>query len=258
MVGQTDAVVSPRPLIAPPRLRIAHRCPLVAFARPLIALAVAAALVSSCTDSGTSAAPTLPTIGIDGDVTLGTIDRSDVDSVVMIGDSITVASTDELEAKFGEVGFRDVLIQAQNSKRMAESFGDNPSGSSIARFIVGAEPDDHSGELWVVALGTNDVNQYSSPDDVAAAVNEVLDNVPDESPLVWVDTYYRDRSDGAAMVNEVIASRLERRGNAVVAPWSAYAVNDGVLIDDGVHPTTSGQAVFAAVVAATAAQFLAG
>ena len=55
--------------------------------------------------------------------------------------------------------------------------------------------DDHSDELWVVALGTNDIGQYSSSDEIAAAVNEVIDAVPDESPLVWVDTYFRDQAE---------------------------------------------------------------
>jgi lysophospholipase L1-like esterase len=227
---------------------------------PIVAVALLALPLHACTDTDTSAAP-LPTIGLDGDVTLETIDTASVDSVVMVGDSITVASTEALEQRFAELGFDEIVIEAQNSKRMAESFGDNASGAAIARFITGAADDadaDAAGDLWVVALGTNDINQYSSPDDVAAAVNEVLDSVPDESPVVWVDTYYRDRADGAAMVNEVVASRLERRGNAVVAPWSAYAAGDGVLIDDGVHPTSTGEQVFASVVAATASRFLRG
>ena len=47
----------------------------------------------------------------------------------------------------------------------------------VADFITGGD-DDHEGELWVVALGTNDVNQYGSPDELAVAVDEMLDAVP--------------------------------------------------------------------------------
>ena len=92
----------------------------------------------------------------------------------------------------------------------------------VADFITGGD-DDHEGELWVVALGTNDVNQYGEPDELAVAVDEMLDAVPDDVPLVWVDTYYRDQLEGAAMVNTVVADRLARRGNAVMARWSDAA-----------------------------------
>jgi lysophospholipase L1-like esterase len=189
-----------------------------------------------------------------------------VDTVVMIGDSITRASTPELQARFEQMGITNLVIQAQNSKRMAVSTSDNPSGAAIAAFLTAADSAaggdsdralDRSNELWVVALGTNDIGHYSSPDQIAAAVNEVLGMVPDEVPLVWVDTYYEDASDEAAEVNSVINDRVRRRGNAVVAPWSLFAPTDGVLVGDGVHPTQAGNDVFAYVVADTVQAFLA-
>ena len=138
---------------------------------------------------------------------------------------------------------------------MDTSTRDNPSGVKVADFITGGD-DDHEGELWVVALGTNDVNQYGSPDQLAAAVDEMLDAVPDDVPLVWVDTYYRDQLEGAAMVNTVVADRLARRGNAVMARWSDAAGGDGVVSKDGVHPTDDGQLVFADVVVSEVDEFL--
>ena len=57
----------------------------------------------------------------------------------------------------------------------------------------------------------------------------MLDAVPDDVPLVWVDTYYRDQFEGAAFVNTVVADRLARRGNAVMARWSDVAAGDGVV-----------------------------
>ena len=71
-----------------------------------------------------------------------------------------------------------------------------------------------------------------SPDEIAAAVNEVLDRVPDEAPLVWVDTYFRDRPEQQELVNSIIRDRVERRGNSVIAPWSAFAPEDGVLTSE--------------------------
>jgi len=232
------------------------------------ALAVGAVLVavSGCTEAGTAAsnddAP-LPTIGIGGDLSgaetipggLQADDSDDIESIVMIGDSITEGSTEALNDRFAAAGYDDVLIEAQRGKRMDTSTRDNPSGVKVADFITGGD-DDHEGELWVVALGTNDVNQYGSPDELAVAVDEMLDAVPDDVPLVWVDTYYRDQLDGSAMVNTVVADRLARRGNAVMARWSDAVGGDGVVSQDGVHPTDDGQLVFADVVVSEVDEFL--
>ena len=115
-------------------------------------------------------------------------------------------------------------IEAVVGKRIAVSSSGNPSGVQVADFIAGVDEWRSDGQLWVVALGTNDVNQYSSPDEIAAVVNEMLDAVPDDVPLVWVDTYYRDEPEGAALFNAIVADRLSRRGNSVMAPWNAFAV----------------------------------
>lgn len=241
-----------------------------------LGVALGALGLSGCASESSSASgeQPLPTIGlgtdfdpavISGAADVRAVGAADVDTVVMIGDSITRAATPALEEQFRALGV-EVFIEAQNSKRMALTFGDNPSGADIARFLTTAGDDtggDDGGndggranELWIVALGTNDVGQYSSPDQMAAAVNEVLDAVPEESPLIWVDVFFRDRGDDAEVLNAIITDRIERRGNAVVAPWTWVVAGDGVLQGDGVHPTNFGEEVFAGVVVATAAEFL--
>ncbi len=262
-------------------------------------LAVGALVAAACGGESEASDAPLPTIGLETEFEAGSIsgaadvraiDAGSVETIVMIGDSITVASTPALEQGFADLGFEDVRIVSETGKRMALSFGDNQSGAEIAAFmtLVPDEPDestdddaesadddgdedadddasddvqaplgpDHSDELWIVALGTNDINQYSDGAEVAAAVNEVLAAVPDDAPLIWVDTYWEGESDGAAEINLIVADRLERRGNAVLAPWSAVAAEDGVMRSDGVHPSTDGTEVFAAVVVRTTADFL--
>lgn len=179
---------------------------------------------------------------------------SEIDSVVMIGDSITKGSASSLAERYDTLGLEHV-ISAENGKRMAVSSQGNPSGSSVARFVAG-DDDDHSDEVWVVALGTNDVGQYAGPEQIAAAVNDVLAAVPDDAALVWVDTYFRDRLDLAEQLNAIIRDRVGRRGNSVIVPWTSFAVADGVLGRDGVHPTTDGADVFAFVVVDTVRAFL--
>lgn len=269
------------------------------LARTFGALTVvgAALLVSSCggsTSSATIGDRPLPTIGLGSDIEGGGVDgvggvdgrggsggdgqitggadvrvvgSTEIDTLVMVGDSITVASEPALEAMFARLGFDDVIIQAKQSKRTASGGESNPSGATVAANLVNliesaesdgqdADPSDHSNELWVVALGTNDIAQYSDPAERAGAINEMLNSVPEESMLVWVDTYWRDRSDAAAELNDTIADRVRQRGNSVIAEWSAVAANDGNLRDDGIHPRDQGSIVFADVIGNAIIQFL--
>ncbi len=230
-------------------------------------VAVASALVGC--DAGESAPARVngslpqPAIDVSGDPAAisgagdsSAAGASDIDSVVMIGDSITKGSMPYLDERFSLLGL-DHVIQAETGKRMAVSVRDNPSGAALAAFLAENGDGDHSDEVWVVALGTNDISQYAGPDEIAAAVNEVLDEVPDEAALVWVDTFIADRPDQSDMVNSIIRQRVERRGDSVIAPWTAFVEGDGVLTGDGVHPTSGGADVFAFVVADTVRAFLA-
>lgn len=204
-----------------------------------------------------------PTIGLDvelGVLTGGTeirrIDTGDVESVVMIGDSITVGARPLIEEQFATLGFEEVNVVAQELKRTAVSFGDNSSGADIAAFIANAE-DRGDDQLWVVALGTNDISQYPSSEDVAAQVRTVLDQIPDEAPVVWINTYFESRPEDTSTVNAAIDQVLADRGNSIVGRWDEIAAVDGVLRSDGVHPNNDGAKVFAAFVTTTVADFLA-
>lgn len=231
----------------------------------LVAVALTVAGCSGSTSSASRDAP-LPTIGIgselNGEVVVGadvrTVPNTAIDTVVMIGDSITVASTSALQEVYEQLGFDEIIIESTEGKRTALTFGSNPSGVDIASFIANSldRDDDHSNELWVVALGTNDINQYSDAAERAAAINEMLQTVPEESPLIWVDTYFEDQLEGAAAINDVISDRMSERGNSAIARWSSVAADDGNLRDDGVHPREKGSAMFAAVISATIVDFL--
>jgi lysophospholipase L1-like esterase len=230
-------------------------------------LVVAVTALTGCFDDQTGTSETganvpPPAVSVSGDPAAisgagdATADgAADIGTVVMIGDSITKGATTQLEERFGLLDL-DHLIAAENSKRMAVSAKDNPSGAELAAFLAANSDGDHSDEVWVVALGTNDVSQYSGPDNIAASVNEVLNEVPDDAAVVWVDIYFRDRPDEAAVVNSIIRDRVTRRGDSAIAPWTAFAETDGVLTGDGVHPTPEGADVFAFVVTDTVRAFL--
>jgi lysophospholipase L1-like esterase len=246
----------------------------------LVVVGLSMSACAGSTSSATGGDAPLPTIGLGSDIGEGgqisggaevrAVGTTEIDTVVMVGDSITVASTPQLETMFEQLGFDNVVIESKVGKRTSLSFGSNPSGSQVAENLVnfihslgGADtasadddPFDHSNELWVVALGTNDIDQYSDPAERAAAINEMLQTVPDESPLIWVDTFFRDRPDGTAEINDTIRARVGQRDNSVIAPWSAVADDEGNLRTDGVHPREQGSIVFANVVGNAIIEFL--
>lgn len=204
----------------------------------------------------------LPTIGLGSDAgspatgDVDSVDVESVDSIVMIGDSITVASTPMLEQQFAEIGFTDVEIVAQDGKRISESFGDNASGVAIAELVATDFDGDQNERLWIVALGTNDIGNYSDVDEVRDVIDSVLASVPDDAPLIWIDTYVANEPEDTASLNALIEAAIAQRGNAAVGHWSDSAPNEGVLRADGVHPNDQGAITFASVVTSTAANFL--
>ncbi|WP_395153245.1 hypothetical protein [Ilumatobacter sp.] len=231
----------------------------------LVAVALTVASCSELTSSAGNDAP-FPTIWVGSepngeavvDANVLPTSNTAIDTVIMIGDSITVASTPALQEAYEQLGFDEIIIESKQGKRTALSFGSNPSGVDIASFIVSSpdRDDDHSNELWVVALGTNDINQYGDAAERAAVITEMLRTIPEESPLIWVDTYFEDQPEGADAINGAITDRVLDRGNSAIARWSSVAADDGNLRDDGVHPRKQGCAVFANVISATIVDFL--
>jgi lysophospholipase L1-like esterase len=189
---------------------------------------------------------------------LTVVDDGDITQIVMIGDSITVGALPYLEQRYAALGYPEARIEAQSGKRINVNAGDNASGTIVASGLVDEletwGDTDHADELWVIALGTNDINQYSTPEELGGSIDSLLAQVPADAEIVWVDTAYVGNAEGTDMVNRTIAERTTFRGDSSVALWSNVAYRDGVLSSDGVHPTDVGSEVFAATVVAAVAE----
>jgi lysophospholipase L1-like esterase len=160
-----------------------------------------------------------------------------VDSVAMVGDSITAGSQDAIEAGLAALGLDDVEIDAASGRRMLVD-GTTDSGRHAVEAIAESDPPD----LWVIALGTNDVGNYR-PEEYGPAVAELLAAVPQDAPLIWVDTYLDARPEESAAFNDVLRLSLAARGRSTLVDWASVAAQDGVL-GDGVHPSESGIQAF--------------
>jgi hypothetical protein len=168
------------------------------------------------------------------------------ETVVMVGDSITFMSTDSLRAELSSTGLEVLAIDAQVGRRIAVGNGGQPhSGTNVIEFIANSDPPD----VWVIALGTNDIGQYADAGEFASQVQALLDLIPSAAPLVWVDTWDATRPVETQLVNDTLHAMLDGRDDAVVVDWSSHGGDEGVVTGDGVHPTEDGILVFAQVVA---------
>lgn len=167
-------------------------------------------------------------------------------TLAMIGDSITFMSTEALQATLSTTGLEVLAIDAQVGRRITVGNGGRPhSGVDIAAFIANSDPPD----VWVIALGTNDIGQYADAAEFATHVKSLLDVLPSAAPLVWVDTWDGGRPDETRLVNDTLRVMAGTRDDVVIVDWSSHGDDDGVVSGDRVHPTEAGTLVFAQVVA---------
>jgi lysophospholipase L1-like esterase len=208
------------------------------------------ALAACSADRDPSVAPSSTTTAVAGSAVPPTVPAIPVDSVAMVGDSITVGSMEALEQQFATLDLDDLEIDAESGRRMLR---DDLTGSGMA--AVSEIVDDGPPDLWVIALGTNDVANYG-PDEYRPAIAELLAEVPADAPLVWVDTYLDEFPEESAAFNAELRAALAERGRATVVDWSAIAPDDGVLFD-GVHPSGYGIEQFATRVVGAVDQWMA-
>ena len=180
-------------------------------------------------------------------------------SVIAIGDSITAESEDLLHEILRGDGFSRITIDAERSRRIEVGGGSGGprSGISVLSDLT-AEGLASTASAWIIALGTNDIGSYATGADFADLVNGALFFVPQDAPLVWVNTYLPDRLEACRVLNAELDRIMRRRGNAMVASW--YDANsvpgEDLLRSDRIHPNDRGHVVFATLMATTLRRLL--
>ena len=202
-----------------------------------------AALAAACSsDRGALSAP--PSVPATGSVARprGT-GLTAIDSVAMVGDSITVRAQDALADGFRSLGLDVRAIDAASGRRMTAEGGADGSGVAAVSALAAGDPP----ELWVIALGSNDVFQYDTAEEYRDQIIAVLRAIPADAPIVWVDAYLADDPARSDEFNQALRDTLAFRGTSSVADWAALAPGDGVL-SDGIHPSDQGVQQFADLV----------
>lgn len=164
-------------------------------------------------------------------------------SVAVVGDSLTESAAGEIEATLAGRGIATITIEGLTNRRMVRVADGVPPGTEAVSDVLaapGGEPD-----LWVIALGTNDVGGAASPEEFAADMRTLLGGVPADAPVVWVDVFVGDMDAESRAANAVIRDVLAARPEWSVVDWYSRGDDVGVITDDGVHLTDDGQWIFA-------------
>ncbi len=167
-------------------------------------------------------------------------------TVAVVGDSLARSAEDEILLSLVRRGLHVVAIDALESRRMSHGGSRLPPGTEAVDAI---RAEDAPG-VWVVALGTNDVASDTSLADFRAEMRDVLDRIPADDPVIWVDLWIGGEEELVARANRMIRVELRRRsGGTAVVDWYSHGTDAGVITADGVHLTQTGQGLFAESIA---------
>ncbi len=169
-------------------------------------------------------------------------------TVAVVGDSLTLSAEDEIVRALVRRGLHVLAIDGVESRRMSRGSSRLPPGTdAVAAIESVTDPG-----VWVIALGTNDVASDESLDEFRTEMRDVLDLIPADDPVIWVDLWIAGREEAVARANRMIRVELGRRdGGSAVVDWYSHGTEEGVITSDGVHLTQSGQDLFADSIAAS-------
>lgn len=170
-------------------------------------------------------------------------------NVAMVGDSITAGSQAAIEEVLGARGFTTITIDGEPSRRIDIGNGTSEPLSGV-KALYQLLADGVAPDVWVIALGTNDVGQYATAEEYGALIDELLAMLPADAPLVWVDAYRPQYPEENRTFNDVLNQRIADRGHAAVASWFTVASGNAgaILQGDQIHPNDEGVVAFANVV----------
>jgi lysophospholipase L1-like esterase len=167
------------------------------------------------------------------------------ETVAVVGDSLALSAEEDIWGLLRANSVDVVGFDAQENRRTNRSLDDLTSGvEAVTELQATLDPD-----LWVIALGTNDVGGQESADELRADVDELLALIPPGVPVIWVDVWIESRVDSSIEANDVLRAAAAARPGMSVINWFQYGDDPGIINDDGVHLSIDGQAKFAKAIA---------
>ncbi|MGB8860392.1 MAG: GDSL-type esterase/lipase family protein [Ilumatobacteraceae bacterium] len=159
--------------------------------------------------------------------------------VALVGDSLTFAAWGELPAVFLHKKWGPFQLEARSGRKTTTTLASATSGLEAVRRIRdgGFDP-----ELWIIALGTNDVRPtYGKPGTAAAMVDAMMAEIGPGHDVIWVNVYLRDSPAETDAFNEVLRKAATRHRRLTIADWlSVVLANPQWVTADGVHLDLTG------------------
>lgn len=176
--------------------------------------------------------------------------------VAVIGDSLSVSAEEEIRSALVSVGFEVVGFNAASGRRMVHPSQSIPSGVSAVgelRATFAEQPD-----MWIVALGTNDVGAQAGRDEMVHDIDTLLAAIGPSTPVLWTNVYIEQLADESWAFDVLVQERSATRSGLAIADWFNPAQIEGSLAPDGIHLTPTGRTRFAGAIASAAARVAGG
>jgi lysophospholipase L1-like esterase len=157
-------------------------------------------------------------------------------NVAVVGDSLTLGIEDQLRAEAKQFGFTTKMDAVQGRDI-------DGSMSAIKRLAPGRD-------LVVLALGTNDARKGLTTADATSRIDEALNAVGEDVPVLWVNVYRGDSKSSSAaadVFDRALALEAFNHPNLTVVDWDSFIKDHvGLVGADHIHLTSAGYDVRAA------------
>jgi hypothetical protein len=224
----------------------------VATAVLVAAIAFVGSYAYRLTQGGAAPSLAISTITAPPSTTSTTVDPRHFGAVALIGDSLSVQSYLDEEARLQQAGWSPITHNAQFGRRVPWDAKTRAPFSGIAAANE-VRADHGDPETWIVELGTNDVAEtHNDPGSIRTVIEAMLAVIGPGHRIVWVNVHNGFEPAASATFNRVLDEIATQRPDLVVADWASQATQPGYLLSDHIHLTPTGQAAFATVIARAA------
>ncbi|MEP7115117.1 MAG: GDSL-type esterase/lipase family protein [Ilumatobacteraceae bacterium] len=162
-----------------------------------------------------------------------------VGAVALVGDSTSYAYFDGLPASFVDEGWGPFQLEVRSARRTLVTSSIATSGIDAVRRIRagGFDP-----AVWIIALGTNDINVVSrTPGAATALINAMLDEIGADHRVVWVNIYSQFDPVTSVAFNDALDDVAASGDQLRVIDWHSLAsTHPDWFNPDGIHNTLTG------------------
>ncbi len=175
--------------------------------------------------------------------------RDAIDSVAVVGGSLTQDMSASLTLNMQQSRWREVVINTETGRLIQEAEeSESLDGVEAIELIRDQE---NPPDLYVIDLGTADLPYVKTTEDADDLITAIMKATPDDSQVVWVNTYVPAWSSATDIFNDALRARENQSSQTRISEinWGGYVASHPDLMQaDGIHYTVDGNAQRAAFV----------